>query len=302
MKHPLGNHQQQVVAHGNPNLCVDRIARCSVEGFDVLVADDTCALVDGTFSNHLVFHVVLCPCDKEGVLLMEQVVEPLEVNIALIHKIIRKGFYWQFIHYLAVMDLAFCQVNEGRYATSEAQQRMHFEGTLAMMELSPRTKLEAELDGAAVEGIDHIVYIQAIVVFVIKFSCFLDEILRQVVVDAPVLCLIQAGERRAWNKGKTRMVQLTLEGRKSCLIRAKALLGCELSEAHHHELVTAGELDLMSVAIVSCNTLAEDVLWEQRHDLGEYTLTLIHLICSLHYYQMQKYKIKSSKNFIAVNH
>ena len=91
------------------------------------------------------------------------------------------------------------------------------------------------------------------------------------------------------------MVQLTLESCKGCLIGAETLLGSELCEAHHHELVTAGEFDLMSVAIVPCDTLAEDVLWEQRHDLGEYTLTLIHLICSLHYYQMQRYKIKSSK-------
>ena len=81
------------------------------------------------------------------------------------------------------------------------------------------------------------------------------------------------------------MVQLTLESCKGCLIGAESLLGSELCEAHHHELVTAGELDLMSVATVPCDTLAEDVLWEQRHDLGEYTLTLIHLICSLHYYQ-----------------
>ena len=368
MKHPLGNHQQQVITHGNPNLCVYRIARCSVEGLDVqasfdkfeerlhapafavkfcdgkswkheivcnkrvniiccivlidhhaypfrivlrgfepsehdvLVTDDASSLIYRALSNNLVLHVILCPCDKESVLLMEQVIESLEVNIAFIHQVICKCLYRQFVHYLAVMYLAFRQVNEGRNATSETQQRMHLEGALAMMEFCPRTKLEAEFDGTAVESIDHIVYIQAIVVFVIKFSCFLDKILCQVVVDTPVFCLIQVGKRRTWNKGKARMVQLTLESRKSRFIGTKTLLGSELRETHHHELVTAGELDLMSVAIVSCNTLAKDVLWEQRHDLGEYTLTLIHLICSLHYYQMQRYKIKSSKNFIAVNH
>ena len=58
----------------------------------------------------------------------------------------------------------------------------------------------------------------------------------------------------------------------------------------------------MTVAIVPCDTLAENVFWKQRHELGEYTLTLIHLICTLHYYKMQRYKFKSSKKFFAVNH
>ena len=48
--------------------------------------------------------------------------------------------------------------------------------------------------------------------------------------------------------------------------------------------------------------LAEEILWEKRHYLGEDTPTLIHMILTLHYYQIQKYKIKSSKNSIAVNH
>lgn len=35
MKHPLSNHQQKVVAHGNPDLCVDSIVRCSIERLDM---------------------------------------------------------------------------------------------------------------------------------------------------------------------------------------------------------------------------------------------------------------------------
>lgn len=368
MKQLLGNHQQQIITHGYPDLCVDCVARCPIERFDMQsplqefeerlhipafavkfrngksretevignecvnvvrgivlidnhaypfriicgcpqscehdfpVADDASAHVHRAFGNHLVLHVALCPGDKQGMLLVEQIIEPLEVNIALVHEVVRKGFYRQLVHDLAVMDLAFSEVNKGRYAASETEQRMHLESALSVMELRPWAKLEAEFDSAAVECVNHAVYIQAVIVFVIQLSRFLDKILCQVVVDAPVLCLIQVGKRGTRDKGESGMVQFALESRKGRFIGAKTLLRSELGEAHHHKLVATAELDLMSIAVVSCDALAEDVLWKQRHDLGEYALTLIHLICSLHCYQMQSYKIKSSKNFIAVNH
>lgn len=135
--------------------------------------------------------------------------------------------------------------------------------------------------------VDSIIYIQTIVVFVIKFSRLLEKILGQVVVNMPVLGLIQSTKCGAWGKIKTGKVQLTLESRKGNLIGAKILLRSELYEVHHHEL--AGEIALMSVTIVPCDTLAEDVLWEQGHDLDEYIFTLIYLICSLNYCQMQSH-------------
>ena len=51
-----------------------------------------------------------------------------------------------------------------------------------------------------------------------------------------------------------------LKGCKGYLVSAQALLGCELGETHHHELVTTGVFDLVTVAFVSCDTLAKDVL------------------------------------------
>lgn len=90
------------------------------------------------------------------------------------------------------------------------------------------------------------------------------------------------------------MTKLAFKSSKGSLISPETLLIGELCETHNHELVTTGELDLVTVAIVLCNTLAEVILREQRHYLTEYTFALIHLIYSLHYYKMQRYKFKSS--------
>ena len=368
MEHLLRNHQQQVVAYGNPDLRIDFISRCSVERLDVqaslyeleerlhvpsfavklcngkrrepggvsdesvdiicrvvlvdhhaypfwiirgcldaceddiLVTDDARTLVHLPVLYHLILHVVLCPRDEECVLLVEQSIQSLEVYISLIHKVICECLDRQLIHYLAVMYPTFRNMDECRYASPEAEQGVHLDGTLPMVELCPRAQLEAELYGAAVKGIDHIVNVEAIVVFVIKFSRLLHQIHGKVMIDTPVLLLVQVRQRGTGDEGQTRMIQLAFKGCKCCLVSAQALLGCELGETHHHELVTTGVLDLVTVAFVPCDTLAKYVLWKQRHDLCEYTFTLIHLICSLHYYQMQRYKFKSSKKYSDVNH
>ena len=368
MKHLFGNDKQQVVTHGNPDLCVDRIARCSIERFDaqmsfyefeerlhipsfavkfsdgkcgeakvicdksiniicciifindhayplwiiggcpwagkhdVLVADKAGCLVNRSFLNHFKFHVALSPGDKECMLPVEQFVEPLEINVSFIHQVIGKGFYWQIIHCLAVMNLAFREMDECGNAAPKVKQRVHFDGTFPMMEIRPWTKFKAEFYRATVKRIDHLINVKTVIVFVIKFSRFFDEILCKVMVNAPVFFLIHFTKGGTWNERESGMVKLSLKRSQSSFIGTQTLLRGQLCKAHHHELVTAAELNPMTVTIVSCNALTEHVFWEQRHELGEYILTLIHMVCTLHYYQMQKYKFKSSKNFIAVKH
>lgn len=355
MKESLGNNKQQVVAHSNPNLCVNGIARRAIEGLyikaafqefeerldspslaikfcdcecrkieiiskkcaniicyiifishhperlwvpfrgqlacktDVLVANETGNIINRPFTNDFVLHVALGSGDKESMLLMKQFVESLKVDVAFVHLVIGEGLDRQLIHRRAVMYLTLCQMDECGYAASETEQRVHLKGTFAMMEFFPGTQFKTQLNRTAVEGIHHLVDIKTIVVVVIKFSCILDKVLGEIMIDSPVLFLVHLAESRAWNKAQAK-------------IRAETLLGGQLCEAHDHELVTTTEPNLVTVAIVPSYALAEEILWEQRHDLGEDTLTLMHMILTLHYYQMQKYKIKSSKNPIAVNH
>ena len=50
----------------------------------------------------------------------------------------------------------------------------------------------------------------------------------------------------------------------------------ELSKAHHHELVTAIELDGVPVALVAVDTLLELIFVEDRHDLSEDCFSFVH--------------------------
>ena len=51
---------------------------------------------------------------------------------------------------------------------------------------------------------------------------------------------------------------------------------CELSKAHYHELVSAAELDGMTIALIAVNTLLELVFVESRHNLREDCFPLVH--------------------------
>ena len=95
-------------------------------------------------------------------------------------------------------------------------------------------------------------------------------------------------------------VQLEGQGNQRCINAAQAILAGELGKTHHHELVSAFELDGMSVAIVSLYAFVKLISRYERHYLSEYGLSLIHDFYLLQYY-LQKYKIKSRKKFYSRN-
>ena len=101
--------------------------------------------------------------------------------------------------------------------------QMAFDNTFSMVEVGPWTKLEAKFYCTAVKGIDHF------------------------------------AKSGTWNERESGMVKLALKRCQSGLVSAQTLLRGQLCKAHDHKLVTAAELNLMTVAIVPCYTLAESV-------------------------------------------
>ena len=367
MEHLFSNDKQQIVTHGNPDLCVNSVTGCSIERldvqmpfdkleerlhipsltikfrnsqsrnakvvgdegidvirriilindnayplwmvggrsrpceYDVLVTDEAGSLVHGPFFNHLRFHVALGSRDKECMLLVEQSVKPLEFHVTLVHQIVSEGFNGKLIHGFGIVHPALCQVDKSGDAAPKIEQYMHLDCTFVVVEISPWAKLETAFDCAAVKGIYHLVNTKTVIILVIEFSCFFNEILCQVVVNAPVLLLVHLAKCGPGNDGQSSMVKLALECGQCCLISSQTLLRCQLGKAHDHELIATTELDHVPVAIISCDTLTEHVFWEKGHELGEYTLTFIHLIFTLCYYQTQSYNFKSSKKIFRRN-
>lgn len=248
-------------------------------------------LVYWPFLQHLILHVVLGSCHKERLLSMEMVKQLLEVNVALVHEIVASGLYGNQAHSLGVMDGSLCQIDEGRYGTTQIQQRVHLYTAFVMMQTSPRAQLEAQLDGGQTHkrcpprqvGKAH----SGTVLLPRQSGPAQSH-------GMPILGLIDMSQSRTLDILNSARIELGRECHQRCINTAETNLVSELSKAHHHKLVSAFEPDGMSIAIVSLYALVELISWYERHNLSEYGLSLIHDYCLLQY-DLQKYKIKSRK-------
>ena len=70
-------------------------------------------------------------------------------------------------------------------------------------------------------------------------------------------------------------IPVTTEVKCSLYISQTGPVG-ELSKAHHHELITAIELDGVPVAMVAVDTLLELIFVDERHNLGEGCFSFVH--------------------------
>lgn len=98
------------------------------------------------------------------------------------------------------------------------------------------------------------------------------------------------------------MIQLGVESCQLSLYATEACAAGQLSITHDKELVTASESSCMKIPSISVNTFPELVVRDERHQLREYSISGIHILCYLIYETVQRYKIKSENFKIAVSH
>lgn len=55
--------------------------------------------------NNIVKHIFFCPCYKKGIVKMKILEQRVKLNISLVHKIIKVGFYRYLIHNFGIVNL-----------------------------------------------------------------------------------------------------------------------------------------------------------------------------------------------------
>lgn len=265
------------------------------------IANNSGAFINRMLFHHLILHVVLSPGDEESPLAMKVEEQLLEIHISLVHEVIITRLYGHEAHGFGVMDRGFRQINKCGNRSPQIQQGMHLYTTFIMMKPCPWTELQAKFHRTAVEGKDDSVHVESGRLFAVQVSRLCNQYLTEVVIDPPILGSVNMCQSRALDIFDSGSIQLGGQGNQRCINAAQAILTGELGKTHHHELVSAFELDGRSVAIVSLYAFIKLISRYERHYLSEYGLSLIHDFYLLQYY-LQKYKFKSRKNFIRVMH
>lgn len=210
-------------------------------------------------------------------------------------QVVDTSFYWQIVHSLAVMYIASSEHDKTGYVVLFVNQGVHLENSLVVMELSPRTKLQAQIGGTAVKGIHHVVYAQAVIFDFIQNFCLVYKHRCIVLIDTPIFLLIHIGKSESWHNLQTSMIQLGVERSQLIIYATKTCTSSKLSITHDKELVATSESSCMKIPSISVNTFPEFVVRNERHQLREYSISGIHVLCYLIDKTVQRYKIKSGK-------
>ena len=327
----LCNDEQQIVTNGYPDLRVNGVLGCSVEGFymqmlfdpfeeqlnlptftvqfrngqrifnrevvgqevvdlasfkvfihnesesirislDGVVTDKAYGLIgenSGVFVhrhglNDIVDHVVLCASNKVSAFLMEVLVKFFKSCISLVHQVKGTSFDWDIIHDFSIVDLARSKQNKCGNRAPQIHERMHLESSLPMVKLRPGAQFQAQLDGAAIERIYHLFKTNPQLFIFVKRCGFLNQSHRKVLINTPILLLVGLCKRRFGHH----LDAGSAEVKCSLNISQTRAVG-ELSKAHHHELVSAIELDSATVVFVATDALFEFVFVNERYNLRE---------------------------------
>ena len=242
---------------------------------DGLVGKDARTLVDWPGLMDLVGHVVFGPCNEVRSLLLEVLEKLLEGDISLVHQVESTCFDRDLVHYLGIVDFAWSEQDKRGNRAAQVHQRVHLERAFTMVELCPGTQFQTELDSAAVKRIYHLFKTNPQLFILVKRGGFLHQSHRKVLIDTPILLLVGLRKRGSGHHLDPRTIEVSAEVKCSLNISQASPVG-KLGKAHHHELVTAIELDGVPVTLVAVDTLLELIFVEERHDLSEDCFSFVH--------------------------
>ena len=175
---------------------------------DGLVRDKASLRIHLPSLDDFIAHIVFRPRHKEGVVEMEVPIERLETNIPFVHQVICARFDRDFIHHLGVMYGSLRDADKRRDRAPEVHHRVHLDGTLPAMEGRPRAQSQAEIDGGTVEGIDHLIQVNAKHLSLIKILCFQHQLFGKVLKNTPILLLVRLCEGRPGHRLESRPMRI----------------------------------------------------------------------------------------------
>lgn len=170
-----------------------------------------------------------------------------------------------------------CEVDIDRKIAPKIQESMHLYTSFSCSELSPWTEFQTKAYGAAIEGVNRIVYVKSERVLCIQGTDSFYERLTKVSIYTPVSLLVRFCESIPRNcVTDTAMIQLVLNSNQTRLNVSKAVLRSVLRKTHHEKLIVAGQIPGTIVSLISGDACVEVPTRYKRHKLSKYGFSCIH--------------------------
>lgn len=180
------------VAHSPQSFGIAPLGHGIVEHHD-LVALQAGVLVDGLRVQPPTVESLFCPSHKESSGQL-YAIESSEVEIGAVHEVNGTRFPDQLIEYVDFVDLSAGDNHHRGNTATQIEQSVKFDSGFAAAKLRPREKRQAQIDRGSVQCVDGVVELDSEGIALIERTCFLDQDLSKLGIDAPVAHLIGVGQ------------------------------------------------------------------------------------------------------------
>ena len=181
-----------------------------------------------------------------------------EINVRAIHDVEGVGLGHDGVKDIDVVHFSIGNLNESWNWPAQIQQSMQFDGGLPRAKPRPGKHRQAKINGSGIEGVDRIVKIEAERLGSIHGARNVDEHLRKVGEDPPVVSFVsirQSGARHF--APNAHVVQLAVDRSQAGFDISQTLAVRQLSKCETKELVQAGKSPEFIIAAVTLDALGE---------------------------------------------
>jgi len=215
--------------------------------------------------------------DEESVGLMNDK-QSLEIQVPAIEQVVRAGLDVQQVQGVDLVSLAVADVNECGDGAAQVQKGVQFDSRLVGAKRCPRINRKAQVYRRGIEGVDGCIQVDRHRVLGIQRARHGDQVLREVGINLPRPSCIGIGQGVARNSlaAQPHVIQPLGLGTQIDLDVAQRLAVGQLSKGHGQELVHAGEILNLVIASVLGNAAAKRAQRQERHELRENKLAVVH--------------------------
>ena len=220
--------------------------------------------------------VALGACNEEGTCFCDQR-QASEVHVATVHQVEGTRLEEQFVEPVHIVLARPCNADAGGNGATQIDLGVHLDAGLGLAKVGPVEERERQVDGGRIQGVDRVVQVDAKILADVERSCLADEVLGEVLPDAPVARLVGIGKCGLGDfAGEAEVIECFGPRVETGGNVAQSIPARELGEHHADELLTEAEVTCGGVGLVSIDDAVEGLAVNQIEDLGNDEASSVH--------------------------